>query len=155
MPGIKSLNRSTPERITIMFAKQAQIAVAAIALTIAGGAFAQSTERNVFDTETNLRMPAAVSAEGLTREAVQAQYIAKRDVNNIASFNPESHYFAQNNDSTNAIAALFNRKPTSQASLSREEVRAQVAAERNVFDTETDLRVPSIKAQVATTVAQR
>jgi hypothetical protein len=31
-----------------MFAKQAQIAVAAIALSIAGSAFAQSVERNVF-----------------------------------------------------------------------------------------------------------
>ena len=139
-----------------MFAKQAQIAVAAIALTIAGGAFAQSSQRNVFDTETDLRMPVAASAEGLTREAVQAQYIAKRDANNIASFNPESHYFAQNNDSTNAIAALFSRKPaTSQAGLSREEVRAQVAAERNVFDTETDLRVPAAARQVPTAVAQR
>ena len=142
-----------------MFAKQAQIAVAAIALTIAGSAFAQSSERNVFDTETNLRMPAAVSAEGLTREAVQAQYIAKRDTNNIASFNPESHYFAQNNDSTNAIAALFVRKPAqaqaSSGSLSRDDVRAEVVAQRNVFDTETDLRIPAGVRQVPMAVAQR
>jgi hypothetical protein len=139
-----------------MFAKQAQIAVAAIALTIAGGAFAQSSDR-VFDTETDIRMPAAASAEGLTRDAVQAQYIAKRAATNIASFNPESHYFAQNNDSTNAIAALFNVKPaTSTAGLSREEVRAQVAAQRNVFDTETDLRVPaSVRQSAATVMAQR
>ena len=138
-----------------MFAKQAQIAVAAIALTIAGGAFA--SERNVFDTETDIRMPAAASADGLTRDAVQAQYIAKRASTNIASFNPESHYFAQNNDSTNAIASLFNRKPaTSTAGVSREEVRAEVvAAQRNVFDTETDLRVPAAARQVPTTVAQR
>jgi hypothetical protein len=138
-----------------MFAKQAQIAVAAIALTIAGGAFAQSSDR-VFDTETDIRMPAAASAEGLTRDAVQAQYVAKRASTNIASFNPESHYFPQNNDSTNAIAALFSRKPaTSTAGISREDVRVQVAAERNVFDTETDLRVPANVRQVPTAVAQR
>ena len=139
-----------------MFAKQAQIAVAAIALTIAGGAFAQSSDR-VFDTETDIRMPAAASAEGLTREAVQAQYIAKRASTNISAFNPEAHYFAQNNDSTNAIASLFIRKPaTSTAGLSREDVRAELAAaQRNVFDTETDLRVPAAVRQVPTTVAQR
>jgi hypothetical protein len=151
--------------MTTMFAKQAQIAVAAITLAIAGGAFAQSTERDVFDTETNLRMPAASSAEGLSREAVQAQYIAKRDANNIASFNPEAAYFAQNNDSAKAIAALFVRKPAqAQASatgLSRDEVRAEVIAARangqiNVFDTETNLRVaPAAVRQAPTAVAQR
>ena len=146
-----------------MFAKQAQIAVAAIALTIAGGAFAQSSERNVFDTETNLRMPAAASAEGLSREAVQAQYIAKRDATNIASFNPESAYFAQNNDSAPALVALFSSKSAKneQAGLSRDQVRAEVIAARahgemNVFDTETNLRVaPAAVRQVPTTVAQR
>ncbi|WP_329720824.1 hypothetical protein [Ideonella sp.] len=151
--------------MTTMFAKQAQIAVAAIALTIAGGAFAQSNDRNVFDTETNLRMPAAASAEGLSRDAVQAQYIAKRDANNIASFNPEAAYFAQNNDSSRVIASLFTRKPAqAQASaggLSRDEVRAEVIAARangqiNVFDTETDLRVaPSVRQPAATVMAQR
>jgi len=148
-----------------MFAKQAQIAVAAIALTIAGSAFAQSTERNVFDTETNLRMPAATSAEGLSRDAVQAQYIAKRDANNIASFNPEAAYFAQNNDSSRAIAALFKSKSAqaqaSASGLSRDEVRAEVISARatgeiNVFDTETNLRnVPSVRMPAPTTVAQR
>jgi hypothetical protein len=140
-----------------MFAKQAQIAVAAIALTIAGGAFAQSSDR-VFDTETDIRMPAAASAEGLTRDAVQAQYIAKRASTNISAFNPEAHYFAQNNDSTNAIASLFIRKPaTSTAGLSREDVRAELAAaQRNVFDTETDLRVPqNVRQPAATVMAQR
>jgi hypothetical protein len=151
--------------MTTMFAKQAQIAVAAITLAIAGGAFAQSTERNVFDTETNLRMPAAASAEGLSREAVQAQYIAKRDANNIASFNPEAAYFAQNNDSAKAIAALFVGKPAqtqaSASGLSRDDVRAEVIAARangqiNVFDTETDLRVaPAAVRQAPTAVAQR
>lgn len=143
-----------------MFAKQAHLAVAAIALTVASGAFAQSSDRNVFDTETNLRMPAAASAEGLTRDAVQAQYIAKRAASNIASFNPEAAYFAQNNDSSQAIAALFSRQPAaSSAGLSRDAVRAELTAarasgERNVFDTETDLRVPS-NSVPATTVAQR
>ena len=138
-----------------MFAKQAQIAVAAIALTLAGSAFAQSGDR-VFDTETDLRMPAAASAEGLTREAVQAQYIAKRAATNIASFNPEAAYFAQNNDSTQAIAGLFKRQPAaSTAGLSREDVRAELPAQRNVFDTETNLRIPASVRPAPTTVAQR
>jgi hypothetical protein len=144
-----------------MFAKQAQIAVAAIALTLAGGAAfaqsAQSSERNVFDTETQLRMPAAASAEGLTREAVQAQYVAKRAATNIASFNPEAAYFAQNNDSVQAIAALFSRQPAaSAAGISRNDVRAELPAQRNVFDTETDLRVPtSVRQPAGTVMAQR
>ena len=145
-----------------MFAKQAQIAIAALALTVAGSAFAQTAQRNVFDTETDLRMPAAASAEGLSREAVQAQYIAKRAASNIASFNPEAAYFAQNNDSGPAIAALFNRRPAaSAASTSREQVRAELAAARasgelNVFDTETNLRVaPSAHQPAATVMAQR
>jgi preprotein translocase subunit Sec63 len=96
---------------------------------------------------------------------VQAQYIAKRDANNIASFNPEAAYFAQNNDSAKAIAALFVRKPAqAQASatgLSRDDVRAEVIAARangqiNVFDTETDLHVaPAAVRQAPTAVAQR
>lgn len=142
-----------------MFAKQAQIAVAAIALTIAGSsAFAQSAQSSdrVFDTETNLRMPAAASSEGLTRDAVQAQYIAKRASTNIASFNPEAAYFAQNNDSSQAIATLFNRKAaTSTAGISRDDVRAELPAQRNVFDTETDLRIPASVRPAPTTVAQR
>lgn len=138
-----------------MFAKQAHIAVAAIALTLASGAFAQSSDRNVFDTETNLRMPAAASAEGLTRDAVQAQYIAKRAAGNIASFNPEAAYFAQNNDSSQAIAALFSRQPAATAAISRDEVRAELPAQRNVFDTETDLRIPATVRTAPTTVAQR
>ncbi|MEK8033210.1 hypothetical protein AACH06_20515, partial [Ideonella sp. DXS29W] len=102
----------------------------------------------------------AASAEGLTRDAVQAQYIAKRAASNIASFNPEAAYFAQNNDSSQAIAALFSRQPAaSSAGLSRDAVRAELAGarasgERNVFDTETDLRVPS-NSVPATAVAQR
>ena len=42
--------------------KQTTFAAAAIALTLAAGAaLAQTAERNVFDTETYQRMPAAVS----------------------------------------------------------------------------------------------
>jgi len=88
MPGIKSLNRLTPERITTMFAKQAQIAVAAIALTIAGSALAQSTERNVFDTETNLRAPVAETK--LTREQVRAEFLAARASGEVNLFDTET-----------------------------------------------------------------
>lgn len=143
-----------------MFAKQAQIAAAAIALTLAGGAFAQSVERNVFDTETNLRMPAAASANGLTRSTVRAEFIAQRS----ASFSPESNDVAQAADSSATLVALFKSpasKPAVQASAgrSRGEVRAELMAARangemNSFDTETHLRVaPSQPAPV--TLAQR
>jgi hypothetical protein len=146
--------------MTTMFAKQAQIAAAAIALTLAGGAFAQSVERNVFDTETNLRMPAAVSANGLTRSAVRAEFIAQRS----AGFSPESNDVAQAGDSSATLVALFKSpasKPAVQASAgrSRGEVRAELLAARangemNSFDTETNLRVaPSQPAPV--TLAQR
>jgi hypothetical protein len=146
--------------MTTMFAKQAQIAAAAIAMTIAGGAFAQSVERNVFDTETNLRMPAAVSANGLTRSAVRAEFIAQRST----SFSPESNDVAQAADSSATLVALFSSpasKPAVQASAgrSRNEVRAELMAARangemNSFDTETNLRVaPSQPAPV--TLAQR
>ena len=68
---------------------QTTFAAAAIALMLAAGAaLAQTAERNVFDTETYQLVPAAVSATGLTREAVQAGYIAQRDAKGIDSFNP-------------------------------------------------------------------
>lgn len=147
-----------------MFAKQAQFAVAAVALSLAGGAFAQSAQRNVFDTETDLRMPPAASAHGLTREAVQADYIAKRDAKGISSFNPEAYYFAQNNDSGPALMALFSSQKTQTASasgLTREEVRAEVLAARangemNPFDTETNLRLPQdVRRPAPTALARR
>lgn len=59
-----------------MFAKQAQIAAAALALAVAGSAFAADAQRNVFDTETNLRAPAAETK--LTREQVRAEFLAAR-----------------------------------------------------------------------------
>lgn len=150
-----------------MFAKQAQFALAAVALSLASGAFAQTAQRNVFDTETDLRMPAAASSEGLTREQVQAAYVASRDAKGISEFNPHAWYFAQNNDSAPALMALFNKKAdkTQTASadgrLTREEVRAEVLAARangqmNPFDTETDLRVPAtVRVPAPTALAQR
>jgi len=152
--------------MTTMFAKQAQIAVAAITLSIAGGAFAQSVERNVFDTETDHRIPASQSADGLTREAVQAAYVAKRAAEGISSFNPESTYFAQNQGAGSALVALFAKpsaktESASASGLSRADVRAEVIAARahgemNPFDTETNLRVePSARVPAATTLAQR
>ena len=150
-----------------MFAKQAQIALAAVALSVAGGAFAQSVApRNVFDTETDLRMPAAASAQGLTREQVQGEYIAKRDAKGISEFNPHSWYFAQNNDSAPALMALFSKGEKTQSAsaaggVSREQVRAEVLAARangqlNPFDTETDLRQPaSVRQPAPTALAQR
>jgi hypothetical protein len=151
--------------MTIMFAKQAQIAVAALTLSIAGGAFAQSSDRNVFDSKAALQLPAAVSANGLTREAVRAQVIAGRAALTVASFNSESAVTEQTAGAGSAIAALFQggqRSPqvASANGLSRADVRAEVIAARangelNVFDTETDLRVPASVRREATTLAQR
>jgi preprotein translocase subunit Sec63 len=151
-----------------MFAKQAQFALAAVALSLASGAFAQTAQRNVFDTETDLRMPAASSANGLTREQVQAAYIASRDAKGISEFNPHAWYFAQNNDSAPALMALFSKQKaetkqtaSTVGSVSREQVRADVLAARangqlNPFDTETDLRVPaSVRQPAPTALAQR
>jgi len=148
-----------------MFAKQAQFAVAALTLSIAGGAFAQSVDRNVFDSEAILQQPAAVSANGLTREAVQAEYIAKRNAENISSFNPESYYFKQIAGAGEGFLALFQGGQRTQVAsangVTREQVRAEVLAARangelNPFDTETDLRVPaSLRRQAPTNFAQR
>lgn len=148
-----------------MFTKQAHIAVAALALTIASGAFAQSTARNVFDTETDQRLPAAQSADGLTREAVQAQYLAQRDAKGISSFNPEGYYFAQNQGAGSAIVALFTGSAKSNLAsadgLSREQVRAEMLTARangemNPFDTEAFLAAkPNGRVPAATNLAQR
>lgn len=151
-----------------MFAKPAQFAVAAVALSLASGAFAQSNDRNVFDTETNLRMPAATSANGLTREQVQAEYIAKRDAKGISDYTPHAWYFAQNNDSAPVLMALFSgqKAETTKAAsatggLTREQVRAEVLAARasgelNPFDTETNQRIPqSVRQPAPTALAQR
>ncbi|HEX5687649.1 MAG TPA: DUF4148 domain-containing protein [Ideonella sp.] len=149
-----------------MNAKQAQFALAAVALSLASGAFAQSAQRNVFDTETDLRMPAAASANGLTRDAVQAEYVAKRDAKGISEFNPHAWYFAQNADSAPALMALFSPKSEQTAvakaeGRTRAEVRAEVLAARangelNPFDTETNQRVPQdVRRPAPTALAQR
>ena len=147
-----------------MFAKQAQFAIAALSLSIAGGAFAQSADRNVFDSEAILARPAAVSGSNVSREAVQAEYIAKRNAENISSFNPESYYFKQIAGSGEGFVAMFQGQRKSQLAstggVTREQVRAEVLAARakgelNPFDTETDLRVPASNSRVApTTYAQ-
>jgi len=73
-----------------MFAKQAHIAVAAIAFAVAGSAFAKDIERNVFDSEAALQLPAAVSKGGLTREEVRAEFLAARANGEIDQFNTEA-----------------------------------------------------------------
>jgi hypothetical protein len=148
-----------------MFAKQTQFAVAALTLSIAGGAFAQSADRNLFDTEASLQQPAAVSANGLTREAVQAEYIAKRNAENISSFNPESAYFKQIAGSGDGFVALFQggqRKTqlASTSSVTREQVRAELMAARasgelNPFDTEAYGVPATIRREAPATYAKR
>jgi hypothetical protein len=75
-----------------MFAKQAQIAVAALAFAVAGSAFAQqaSADRNVFDSEAALQAPAAKSAAGLTREQVRAEFLAARAAGDLNVFDNET-----------------------------------------------------------------
>jgi hypothetical protein len=148
-----------------MFAKQA--AIAAIALTAISGAFAQSPERNVFDSEAILQLPASASAQGLTREAVQAQYIAQRDAKGISSFNPEAYRQEQIAGAGTGLVALFKRDqaPTTAVAKAdgktRAEVRAEFLAARangelNQFDTETYVRVtPSVRQPAPTALAQR
>lgn len=149
-----------------MFAKT-PFAVAAIALSIAGGAFAQSTDRNVFDNEAILKAPAAQSANGLTREAVQGEYIAQRAAKNISSFNPESWRQAEIAGSGSALVALFTGSKSESTAVAsaggktREEVRAEYLAARasgevNPFDTETALRLPTtVRVAAPTALAQR
>lgn len=149
-----------------MFAKQAQIALAAIALTAAAGAFAQSPERNVFDSEAILQLPAAQSANGVTREAVQAEYIAERSAKNISSFRPEGWRQAEIAGAGEGFVALFKGGEASKTAVAaggktRAEVRAEFLAARakgelNPFDTETYQRVgPTLRQPNPTTYAQR
>jgi hypothetical protein len=146
-----------------MFAKQAQFAVAALTLVVAGGAFAQTADRNVFDSEAILSQPVAVSAAGVTREAVQAEYIAKRNAENISSFNPESYYFKQIAGAGSGFLALFQSQRDTQVASSadgvtRAQVRAELLAARangeiDQFNTETVAYVMPAKART-TRVAQ-
>ena len=74
-----------------MFAKQAQIAVAALAFAVAGSAFAaDKTERNVFDTEAAIAAPAAKSENGLTRQQVRAEFLAARASGEVNAFDQET-----------------------------------------------------------------
>ncbi|MFZ5550779.1 MAG: DUF4148 domain-containing protein [Pseudomonadota bacterium] len=71
-----------------MFAKQATLA-AALVLAAAGSAFAaDASQRNVFDTETNLRAPAAEAK--LTREQVRAEFLAARAAGDVNVFDTET-----------------------------------------------------------------
>jgi len=78
--------------MTTMFAKQAQIAVAALAFTVAGSAFAADTktDRNVFDSEAALTLPAARSETGLTREQVRNEFLAARANGDVSVFDYET-----------------------------------------------------------------
>lgn len=71
-----------------MFAKQAQFALAALAFVAAGSAFAAEPQRNVFDTETDQRVPAAETK--LTREQVRAEFLAARANGEINVFGDET-----------------------------------------------------------------
>jgi hypothetical protein len=82
--------------MTTMFAKQAQIAVAALAFAVAGSAFAATTadtktaDRNVFDSEAALALPAARSETGLTREQVRSEFLAARASGDVSVFDYET-----------------------------------------------------------------
>lgn len=71
-----------------MFAKQAQFALAALAFVAAGSAFAAEPQRNVFDTETDQRVPAAETK--LTREQVRAEFLAARANGEVNVFGDET-----------------------------------------------------------------
>lgn len=70
-----------------MFAKQATLA-AALVFAVAGSAFAADAQRNVFDTEINLRAPAAETK--LTREQVRAEFLAARAAGDVNVFDNET-----------------------------------------------------------------
>lgn len=73
-----------------MFAKQATLA-AALVLAAAGSAFAaDASQRNVFDTETNLRAPAPAAEAKLTREQVRAEFLAARAAGDVNVFDTET-----------------------------------------------------------------
>jgi hypothetical protein len=148
-----------------MFTKQAKFATA-VALTLATGAFAQTPARNVFDSEAILALPASASSQGLTRDAVRAEYIAKRDAVALLSFNPDAYPHGQNEASGAGFALLFKRAAANTAvanadGKTRAEVRAEFLAARasgevNQFDTESNIRVAQGVRHVApTALAQR
>lgn len=132
--------------------------VAAAALAASGAVFAQSPERNVFDTEAHLALPAATST--VSREAVRQAYIDQRARQDIASFNPESWRREWMAGSGDGIVALFKGRGQDGAATavaggkSRAEVRAEFLAARargevDTFDTEAALRIPATSRQPA------
>jgi hypothetical protein len=78
--------------MTTMFAKQVQITVAALAFAVAGSAFAADAkiDRNVFDTDTAIALPAAKSETGLTRQQVRAEFLAARANGEVSVFDYET-----------------------------------------------------------------
>lgn len=135
---------------------------AAIALAASGAAFAQQPERNVFDSEAHLALPAAAST--VSREAVRQAYIDQRARQDIASFNPEAWRREWTAGSADGFVALFkgrDAQPTAVAAKTRAEVRAEFLSARasgavDTFDTEAVLRVPQTVRQPAPTAyAQR
>jgi hypothetical protein len=150
-----------------MFTKQAQFAAAAIALTLATGAFAQSPAHNVFDSEAILAQPASASSQGVSRDAVQAEYIAQRAAVGISSFNPEAYRQAQLAGSGAGFVALFKHEATANTPVAhvdgktRAEVRAEFLSARasgevNQFDTESNIRLaPGVRQAAPTALAHR
>lgn len=140
-----------------------RILVTALALAASGAVFAQSPERNVFDTEAHLALPAATST--VSRDAVRQAYIDQRARQDIASFNPESWRREWMAGSGDGLVALFKGRdaaPTAVAGgKSRAEVRAEYLSARargevDSFDTEAALRVPaSLRQPAAPSYAQR
>lgn len=80
-----------------MFAKQAQLAVVALALAAAGSAFAADakTDRNVFDSEAALSAPAKSQPSQLTREQVRAEFLAARANGELNVFDNETTAYAK------------------------------------------------------------
>ena len=110
-----------------MFAKQAQIAVAALALSIAGGAFAQTPERNVFDSEAALNAQNAGAGSAI-----------------VALFK----------GSPRATAPVASTGGLTREQVRAEVIAARANGQLNPFDTETDQRVPASR-QAPTAYAKR
>lgn len=91
MPGI-SLTVFIKQRMTTMFAKQFALSVALVAVAAGSALAADVPARNVFDTETHLRAPAATSK--LTREQVRAEFLAARAAGELSVFDTETVAYA-------------------------------------------------------------
>jgi 4'-phosphopantetheinyl transferase EntD len=80
-----------------MFAKQAQLAVAALAFAVTGSTFAHNVQadRNVFDSEVALSAPAAPAAGQVSREQVRAEFLAARAAGDVNVFDTETVAYVQ------------------------------------------------------------